>query len=140
MSLTPLTCTAVVGGPAAGSQIRGIPMLSAAEKGSWFRLPQAKILPFGNNVICSGTMSHCTTGPQAPVLASAGSGEMVIADEVTVADPAANWIVFEPGPRIPRSPKAASPFASVVALLVPSSVPPPDAICAVTWTPARGCP
>ena len=53
-------------------------MLSAAEKGSWFRLPQAKILPFGNKVICSGTMSHWITGPQAPVLASAGSGEMVI--------------------------------------------------------------
>ena len=47
-----------------GSQTRGMPMVSATS-----RLPQAKIFPLGNRVICSGTMSQLTTGPHLPVVA-----------------------------------------------------------------------
>ena len=41
---------------------------------------------------------------------------------------------------MPRSPNLAKPDALVVAVVVPSSVPPPDAMLAVTSTPAAGCP
>src|SRR5690349_16838245 len=101
MSVTPLTSGAPSGSPAAGSQILGLPMLSAAEYGWRSRLPQAKILPLGNNVIWRGTMSHWTIGPQEPWVASVGSAEIVIGVDATVAGPAANSIVFEPAPRIP---------------------------------------
>ena len=42
----------------AGSQIRGMPMVSATSV-----LPQAKIFPLGRRLMCSGTMSQSTTGP-----------------------------------------------------------------------------
>ena len=54
----------------AGSQIRGIPMVSATSV-----LPQAKIFPFGIRLMCSGTMSQSTTGPHLPDVASVGSGD-----------------------------------------------------------------
>ncbi len=41
---------------------------------------------------------------------------------------------------MPRSPNRATPAASVVAVVVPPSVPPPEAMLAVTSTPAAGPP
>src|SRR3954469_4767045 len=120
MSLTPLTSGAVVGGPAAGSHTCGLPIESAGS-----RLPQAKIFPEGSRLMCSGTISQLTTGPHEPVDSSLDRGPIAIAVEVTVADPAANSMLFDPCPRIPRSPKAALPLAPVVAVVLPSRLPLP---------------
>jgi hypothetical protein len=77
-------------------------------------------------------MSQSTIGPQLPVAAAAGSGNRSTGEEVTVAMPDVNSITCSPVPLMPRSPKVAVPLASVVAVVVPSSVPPPEAIVAVT--------
>jgi hypothetical protein len=125
---------APVGGPLAGSQSRGIPI--TVPPGSY--LPHARILPVGSRCMCSGTMSQSTTGPHLPVVASVGSGERSTGAEVTVLVPAANWSTCAPVPLMPRSPNLATPDASVVAVVVPSSVPPPEATVASTCTPAMG--
>ncbi len=59
---------------------------------------------------------------------------------VTVSASMANSRVWAPVPLMPRSPNLAKPDASVVSVVVPSSVPPPEAMRAVTTTPAAGCP
>ena len=127
---------ALVGGPLAGSQSRGIPI--TVPPGS--NLPHASSLPLGRRCMCSGTMSQFTSGPHLPVVASAGSGERLTGAEVTLLVPAVNSSVCAPVPLMPRSPNFATPEASVVAVVVPSSVPPPEATLAVTSTPAAGCP
>ena len=101
-------------------------------------LPQARIFPFGNRFMWSGTTSHATTGPHWPLLASGGSADTSTGDEVTLASPAVNSSACEPMPRRPRSRNRALPFASVVAVMVPSRV--PERAVAVTSTPATGLP
>ena len=57
---------------------------------------------------------------------------------MTLPAVAVNCRVWLPVPVIPRSPNRATPEASVVAVVLPSSVPLPDARLAVTSTPEAG--
>ena len=118
-----------------GSQIRGIPIVSATSV-----LPQAKIFPVGSSVMWSGTMSQETTGPHLPEVASRGNGDSVTGEEVTLAAPAMNSSVWSPVPSMPRSPNFATPLLLVVAVRFPCSVPLPDARLAVISTPPTGFP
>ena len=59
---------------------------------------------------------------------------------VTLAVPVLNVRVVLPTPAIPRSPNLAKPWASVVAVPWPCSVPGPVATVAVTLTPTTGFP
>jgi hypothetical protein len=90
--------------------------------------------------MCNGTMSQLTSGPHSPIVAPPGSGSTVTGDEVTDAVPELNSSVCSPVPAMPRSAKVAVPLASVVAVVVPSRVPPPEAMVAVTSASATGLP
>ena len=129
------TIGAPAGDPLAGFQSRGIPMPPPTSN-----LPQPRSFPVGSRLRCRGTMSQPTTGPHLPVVASAGNAETLTGAAVTVSASMANSRVCAPVPLMPRSPNFAKPDASVVAVTVPSSVPPPEAMRAVTSAPAAGCP
>jgi hypothetical protein len=90
--------------------------------------------------MCSGTMSHCTTGPHDPLVACGNRGVTSIGEDLTDAVPAVNSSTCDPVPRIPRSANAAFPAASVMAVVEPSRVPPPEAVDTVTVTPGAGLP
>src|ERR1051325_7472291 len=69
----------------------------------------------------------------------AGPGVTLMLFDVTETLPAVKLSFRVPVvPLIERSVKVATPLALVVALKVPPSVPPPDAIAAVTTMPATG--
>jgi len=97
------------------------------------------MLPFGIRLISRGTMSHGTTVPHLPWLASSGNAETLTGEEVTLAVPAVNSMVWSPVPLMPRSANRAMPFASVVAVVFPSSVPPPEMLAVTAW-PEIGVP
>src|SRR5215204_2745699 len=99
---------ALIGGPAVGSQMRGMPIVSDGLS----VLPQAKIFPFGNRAMCSGAIAQSTTGPHSPTAALLERGESVTGEEVTVAGPDVNRMVCSPVPLMPRLPNAATPLAS----------------------------
>src|SRR6185436_7455343 len=80
---------AALGGSDAGSQIRGIPIVS----GRTSVLPQAMIFPFGIRLMCNGTMSQGTTGPHEPTVAEVESAEIVTLLDVALTEPALNLIV-----------------------------------------------
>jgi hypothetical protein len=75
---------------------------------------------------------------------SGGPGVMLIGADSTATNPDAenSSVRFPTNPLIDKSVNVAVPFASVTAVDVPPSVPPPDAITASTLTPlcATGLP
>ena len=85
-----MTMRAPDGGPEVGSHNRGIPIDPSSSN-----LPQARIFPVDNRLMCSGTMSHATGAPHSPVVASGGSGERFTADDVAAAGPVAKRTVCE---------------------------------------------
>ncbi len=77
------TSMAVVGGPAAGSQRRGLAIFAVPAS----YLPQAMIFPVGRRLMCRGTMSQLTGASHWPVVASGGSAPSVMVDDVAVTAP-----------------------------------------------------
>ena len=126
---------AFIGGPPAGSHRRGMAMVPSTSY-----LPQASTFPVGSRWMCSGTMAQSTGGSHLPVVASSGSGVIVMIFEILETDPAVKLSVCWPVPAMPRSVKAAVPLVRVVAVRAPWSVPVPLATCAVTATPESGTP
>ena len=75
---------AAPGGPAAGSQSRGLAI--ALVPASYF--PQASSLPVGSRLRCKGTMSQDTGAFHRPVAASGGRALSVTVAESALAAPA----------------------------------------------------
>src|SRR4051794_25693475 len=120
------TSMAVVGAPTVGSQSRGLAIMVVPDS----YLPQARILPVGSRLMCSGTMLQGTGASHLPVDASVGRELSVTVEERALTLPVEYRSVWEPVPAIPRSTNLARPVDEVVAETLPCRLPEPLAMAA----------